>query len=239
MGFRCQTISRNTLANANATRPWQIYADFAQHLITLARPLYAKDPLHIDLDATVYAFDATTTIKGSESLTHLEDKDSDPMPSVYAFDATTAIKGSESLTHLEDKDSDPMPGPLARKTRTPTPCPVHLRGRSDATPWTAQGRPHDPTYFRGQVDSVRHGLQSIQPRVATVHTMIHCARLCHACTVTTVLTVLSPMSAAEDRSRRWQYVCPGLSRTEGVAATTTPYDLGSLRVDPCIAAVCT
>jgi hypothetical protein len=33
MGFRCQTISRNTLANANATRPWQIYADFAQHLI--------------------------------------------------------------------------------------------------------------------------------------------------------------------------------------------------------------
>ena len=24
MGFRCQTISRNTLANANATRPWQI-----------------------------------------------------------------------------------------------------------------------------------------------------------------------------------------------------------------------
>ena len=110
MGFRCQTISRNTLANANATRHWQIYADFAQHLITLARPLYAKDPLHIDLDATVYAFDATTTIKGSESLTHLEDKDSDPMPSVYAFDATTAIKGSESLTHLEDKDSDPLPG---------------------------------------------------------------------------------------------------------------------------------
>jgi len=48
------------LANANATRPWQIYADFAQHLITMAWPLYAKDPLGIDLDATVYAFDATT-----------------------------------------------------------------------------------------------------------------------------------------------------------------------------------
>ena len=60
MGFRCQTISRNTLANANATRPWQIYADFAQHLIKLARPLYANDPLGIELDATVYAFDATT-----------------------------------------------------------------------------------------------------------------------------------------------------------------------------------
>ena len=60
MGFRCQTISRNTLANANATRPWQIYAEFAQHLIGMARPLYVDEPLGIDLDATVYAFDATT-----------------------------------------------------------------------------------------------------------------------------------------------------------------------------------
>ena len=60
MGFRCQTISRNTLANANATRPWQIYADLAQHLIGIARPLYANEPLGVDLDASVYAFDATT-----------------------------------------------------------------------------------------------------------------------------------------------------------------------------------
>jgi hypothetical protein len=60
MGFRCATISRNTLANANATRPWQIYADLAQHLIAIARPLYASEPFGVDLDATVYAFDATT-----------------------------------------------------------------------------------------------------------------------------------------------------------------------------------
>ena len=60
MGFRCATISRNTLANANATRPWQIYADYAQHLIAIARPLYVDEPLGVDLDATVYAFDATT-----------------------------------------------------------------------------------------------------------------------------------------------------------------------------------
>jgi hypothetical protein len=60
MGFRCKTISRNTLANANAVRPWQMFADFAQHLIGIARPLYAKEPLAVDLDATVYAFDATT-----------------------------------------------------------------------------------------------------------------------------------------------------------------------------------
>jgi hypothetical protein len=60
MGFRCKTIARNTLANANAVRPWQIYADFAQHLIGIVRPLYAKEPLAVELDATVYAFDATT-----------------------------------------------------------------------------------------------------------------------------------------------------------------------------------
>lgn len=60
MGFRCSTVSRNTLANANATRPWQIYSDFAQHLIGIARPLYASEPFGVDLDATVYAFDSTT-----------------------------------------------------------------------------------------------------------------------------------------------------------------------------------
>ena len=60
MGFRCSTISRNTLSNANATRPWKIYADLAQHLIGIARPLYANDPFGVDLDATVYAFDSTT-----------------------------------------------------------------------------------------------------------------------------------------------------------------------------------
>ena len=49
IGFRCQTISCNTLANANATRPWQIYADFAQHLIGMARPLYASPSCQNDL----------------------------------------------------------------------------------------------------------------------------------------------------------------------------------------------
>ncbi len=60
MGFRCTTISRNTLANANATRPWQIYADLCQSLIGMARPLYANDSFGADLDAMVYALDATT-----------------------------------------------------------------------------------------------------------------------------------------------------------------------------------
>jgi len=59
MGFR-SSVARNTLANANATRPWQIYAEFAQHLIAIARRLYAEESFGVDLKETVYAFDATT-----------------------------------------------------------------------------------------------------------------------------------------------------------------------------------
>ena len=59
LGFR-SAIARNTLANANAVRDWRIYADFAQHLIAIARQLYIHDPLAIELDDTVYALDSTT-----------------------------------------------------------------------------------------------------------------------------------------------------------------------------------
>ena len=59
LGFR-SPVARNTLANANATRPWQIYAELAQHLIAIARPLYANEPIGVELNETVYAFDATT-----------------------------------------------------------------------------------------------------------------------------------------------------------------------------------
>jgi len=64
LGFRCNTISRNTLANANGTRPWAVFADLAQHLIGIARPLYADDPVGTEfkalMGATVYALDSTT-----------------------------------------------------------------------------------------------------------------------------------------------------------------------------------
>lgn len=59
MGFR-STVSRNTLANANAVRDWRIYADFAQSLIGIARPLYVNEPFGVELSETVYALDATT-----------------------------------------------------------------------------------------------------------------------------------------------------------------------------------
>jgi IS4 transposase len=59
LGFR-SIVARNTLANANATRDWRIYADFAQSLINIARKLYANEPFAAELANTVYALDATT-----------------------------------------------------------------------------------------------------------------------------------------------------------------------------------
>ena len=52
--------ARSTLSDALNDRDWRIYHDLAMRLILRARELYAKDPLGIDLDATVYALDATT-----------------------------------------------------------------------------------------------------------------------------------------------------------------------------------
>ena len=59
MGIRSK-VSRSTLAEANEMRDWRIYADFAHHLIGIARKLYYKEPLAVELQNTVYALDATT-----------------------------------------------------------------------------------------------------------------------------------------------------------------------------------
>jgi len=53
-------VSRSTLADANESRDWRIYADFAQILIQQARQLYTGDELGVDLASTVYALDSTT-----------------------------------------------------------------------------------------------------------------------------------------------------------------------------------
>ena len=59
MGFRGK-ISRSTLADANETRDWRIYADFVQVLIHIARGIYRGDEFGVELDQTVYALDSTT-----------------------------------------------------------------------------------------------------------------------------------------------------------------------------------
>src|SRR5258707_14759718 len=59
MGFR-KPVSRSTLADANESRDWRIYAEFAHRLIAQARRLYADELFDLELSETVYALDATT-----------------------------------------------------------------------------------------------------------------------------------------------------------------------------------
>jgi hypothetical protein len=59
MGFRSK-VARSTLADANESHDWRIFADFTQVLIGIARPLYAHDPIGVDLDQSLYALDSTT-----------------------------------------------------------------------------------------------------------------------------------------------------------------------------------
>jgi hypothetical protein len=59
MGFHGR-VARSTLADANDSHDWRIYADFAHILIAHARKLYAQERFAVDLEQTVYAFDSTT-----------------------------------------------------------------------------------------------------------------------------------------------------------------------------------
>jgi hypothetical protein len=59
MGLRGK-VARSTLGDANETHDWRIYADFAQVLIGVARPLHARDPIGVDLSQSLYALDSTT-----------------------------------------------------------------------------------------------------------------------------------------------------------------------------------
>jgi hypothetical protein len=59
LGFRGK-VARTTLADANESRDCRIFADFAQVLIGIARPLYANDPIGVDLEQSLYALDSTT-----------------------------------------------------------------------------------------------------------------------------------------------------------------------------------
>jgi hypothetical protein len=53
-------VSRSAIADANETRDWRIYFEFAHALIRIARRLYAQEPLAVELSETVYALDSTT-----------------------------------------------------------------------------------------------------------------------------------------------------------------------------------
>src|ERR1022692_133899 len=53
LGFRGK-VARSTLADANESHDWRIFADFAQVLIAIARPLHALDSTTIDLCLSLF-----------------------------------------------------------------------------------------------------------------------------------------------------------------------------------------
>jgi hypothetical protein len=53
-------IARSTLADANETRDWRIFGDFAQVLIKRGQNLHLGENLGVDLVQTAYALDSTT-----------------------------------------------------------------------------------------------------------------------------------------------------------------------------------
>jgi hypothetical protein len=59
LGFRGK-VARSTLADANESHDWRIFANLAQVLIGIARPLHARDPIGVDLEQSLYALDSTT-----------------------------------------------------------------------------------------------------------------------------------------------------------------------------------
>jgi hypothetical protein len=67
MGFHGR-VARSTLADANDAHDWRIYADFAQVLIGIARPLYASDPIGVELDQSLYALLGARQEMGSPAI---------------------------------------------------------------------------------------------------------------------------------------------------------------------------
>ena len=59
LGFRGK-VARSTLADANESRDWRIFADFAHRLIATARGLYARESMGVDREQSLYALDSTT-----------------------------------------------------------------------------------------------------------------------------------------------------------------------------------
>jgi len=53
-------LSRNNLSNATQRRDWRIFFDFAQVLIKIAHEYYKEESNPVDIDAPVFALDAST-----------------------------------------------------------------------------------------------------------------------------------------------------------------------------------
>ena len=117
-------VKRSTLADANESRDWRIYRDFAQSLIKIARPLYAHSELALELDATAYAFDSTTI---------------DLCLALFPWARFRRHKGAIKLhTLLEIHSSSPSLSPLPKDASTMSISSMRsCRNPAPSSSWTA------------------------------------------------------------------------------------------------------
>jgi len=116
MGFRGR-ISRNNLANANESRDWRIYADFAQVLIGEARRLYRDEDIGLELENTIYAFDSTTI---------------DLLPVAFPLGTIPEMQGRHQAPHAsrpEGIDTNDYPYYRRKNSRCPSPRRSLFRAR--------------------------------------------------------------------------------------------------------------
>jgi hypothetical protein len=125
-------VARTTLADANESRDWRIFADFAQVLIRIARPLYAADPIGVDLDHSLYALDSTTI---------------DLCLALFPWAKFRHHKGAVKMHTLLDLHGN-IPTPSAEGATLPARIGVRLR--FDSLNWrrTAHFHPHPPPPMR-------------------------------------------------------------------------------------------
>jgi len=67
LGFRGQ-VARSKLADANKSRDWRIFADFAHRLVATPRGLHVREPMGVELDQSLHALDSTTSVSVSSAV---------------------------------------------------------------------------------------------------------------------------------------------------------------------------
>ena len=126
--------ARSTLADALNQRNWRIYHALAQRLIVRARSLYAQEPSVLDLDASVYALDATTIpfVSSSEGRSETQAASAcalrGPSSSALRIFATTSSTSSSAIAKCGVKRSEfappwitPMPRSRMNSSVEPAP----------------------------------------------------------------------------------------------------------------------
>jgi Domain of unknown function (DUF4372) len=90
LGFRGK-VARSTLADANKSRDWRIFADFAHRLVATPRGLHVREPMGVELDQSLHALDSTTSVSVSSAVSVGPRSGEAKLPSRIAVNANQLI----------------------------------------------------------------------------------------------------------------------------------------------------